>query len=461
MKHQGTGVLIGWLVLATITSVMAAITRPVLTNGPASNRINITLLAEGYTAVETNEFFADATDTVQSLLATAPFADYSNSFNALAIHVASAQSGSDHPGTSTANTYFNSTYDAQNGYIISIPPNWANTNYADGRGKVDALLAAHAPATDLAILLVNDWQDGGSDGGGSLAVVAKISAVYGTGVLPHEVGHVLANLGDEYETPNPGYPNTEEPNTTQQTNRAAIKWNAWISTNTPIPTPEDGNYANVVGLFEGAHYQSNGWYRPKLDCRMRTVSTPFCEVCSEALVLSLYDRVRPIEAWSPAATNVAVTSTGSVGFSVGLLRPASHALQVQWFTNGAAVAGATATNLLLQPAAWGNGLHSVQARVFDPTARVRTDPGQLRSQTVTWNLSVTLPWLELQLPSWTTNAFVFRVTGVAPNGFVVERSTNLDQWWPVSTNALAGPGVWVTNSSAPPGGASYRAVVRQ
>ena len=40
-----------------------------------------------------------------------------------------------------------------------------------------------------------------------------------------------------------GYPATEEPNTTRETNRNAIKWKAWISPGTPLPTPETGDYA--------------------------------------------------------------------------------------------------------------------------------------------------------------------------------------------------------------------------
>src|SRR5262249_46340753 len=136
-------------------------------------------------------------------------------------------------------------------------------------------------------------------------------------MLVHECGHVVANLGDEYDSPNPGYPNTEEPNTTQTTTRAAIKWNAWISTNTPVPTPETGTYANAVGLFEGAHYQTTGWYRPKLACRMNSFFTrTYCEVCTEALVLALYKQARPIDGFAPGTTNLLVTNAAALNFSL-------------------------------------------------------------------------------------------------------------------------------------------------
>src|ERR1019366_296720 len=184
------------------------------------------------------------------------------------------------------------------------------------------------PNCQLQVLLVNDPTPGGSDGFSktaiaSTAVLFNEMPPFPPGILTHETGHVLANLGDEYSTPYPGFPDTEEPNTTRQTNRALIKWNAWISTNAPIPTPNsvgDG----VVGLFQGAHYHTTGWYRPELNCVMGSLGVPFCAVCSEALVLSIYQRVRPVDGFSPASTNLSVTNTQPVAFSLALLQPATH-----------------------------------------------------------------------------------------------------------------------------------------
>jgi len=81
-------------------------------------------------------------------------------------------------------------------------------------------------------------------------------------ILVHESGHTLGNLGDEYTTSYPGYPDTEEPNTTTQTNILLIKWRAWIPNGTPIPTPPTGTYQNTVGLFQGAHYHTHWLVSP-------------------------------------------------------------------------------------------------------------------------------------------------------------------------------------------------------
>jgi len=406
----------------------------ILTNGPASNRLNIVFLSEGYTSGQLAKFLADATNAVNIFLTNQPFAEYRPYFNAYAISVPSMESGSDHPiSVISRNTYFNSTYGFSD-YIISIPPNDFDTNYNNGQGKVDALLNTNMPACDLAVLLVNDLVVGGSDGGGRTAIASINSAA--SDFVVHESGHVLANLGDEYSTPYP-FPDIEEPNTTRETNRVAIKWNAWISTNTPVPTPATGPYVNIVGLFEGAHYHSTGWYRPKYNCKMGNYSSPFCEVCSEALVLSLYRQVRPIDLFTPPTTNLSVTTTQALNFALTVLQPTGHALGIQWMTNGIALPGATNSVLTLLPAALANGTNTITARVIDSTPLVRTDTSNLLSQTLTWNVTVNLPQLQLSAPRWLgAGKFAFRITGVAPQGFAIQASTNFINWAPIATNNL-------------------------
>jgi IgA peptidase M64 len=42
-------------------------------------------------------------------------------------------------------------------------------------------------------------------------------------------------------------------------------------------------YAGKVGAFEGANYESKGYYRPQVDCIMFTRSKNFCAVCRRAI----------------------------------------------------------------------------------------------------------------------------------------------------------------------------------
>jgi len=50
-------------------------------------------------------------------------------------------------------------------------------------------------------------------------------------------------------------------------------------------------YSGKVGAFEGANYESRGFYRPQEDCIMFTRDeVPFCKVCQSAisLIIDLY-----------------------------------------------------------------------------------------------------------------------------------------------------------------------------
>jgi len=427
-------------------------------NGPVSNRLNLVFLSEGYTTNQLGQFLVDATNTLTALLSAEPYQEYQNYFNGFAIPVASNESGSDHPNAGLyRDTYFNSNYDPDSDLLITIPPDDADTNYDHGQGKVDALLQSHLPNCQLPVLLVNDVVRGGSDGAGQIAIAANAS---GSSVFAiHESGHVLSNLGDEYTSAYPGFPDTEEPNTTTQTNLSLIKWNAWIDTNsTPVPTPPTAAYQEAVGLFEGAHYHPTGWYRPQLNCAMGNFSSPFCAVCREALVLAIYQHVRPVDQFTPVLTNLSASSTQLLSFDLSVLHPATHELSVQWFTNAIPVAGATNVDFQIEAGSLGSGNELVSARVWDATPMVRNDPEGRLSQTLIWNVGVGAANLLLDAPEWRTDgSFSFRVTGNAPAGFVIQSSADLACWHPVATNTLVAGEFLYTNAAADVAGQFFRA----
>jgi IgA Peptidase M64 len=430
----------------------------ITTNGPSSNRFNLVFLSEGYPPAQAGQFLIDCTNALNGLLSRAPFAEYRSCFNAYAISVPSVDSGSDHPGWPLLrDTYFNSSYSIDD-LTITIPPNAFDNTYADGQGKVDALLQTYMPLCQAPVLLVNDSTSGGSDGFDKTAITS--TGVARPDILAHEIGHVMANLGDEYTNANPGFPNTEEPNTTQETRTNYIKWKAWIAPSTPIPTPATASYTSVIGLFQGAHYHITNWYRPKYDCTMNHRGAPFCEVCGEALVLALYGKIRPVDAFTPASTNFSISTTQAVTFQLSLLQPSTHRLAVQWSTNGIAVPLATNALFTLLPAALSNGTHQLSAMVTDPTTLVRNDPTNLLQQTVRWTLDVNILQLRLDSPAWLNGGnFAFRVSGNAPQGFLIQTSTNLLNWTALSTNFLSGGVYWYTNRAVGPlSNRLYRAV---
>jgi hypothetical protein len=392
------------------------------TNGSSAKRLNIVFLSEGYTVTELPQFTNDARTVLDKLLTTPPFNDYSNYFNAFAIPVASVESGSDHPSRSSyRNTYFNSTYDSYGiARLVTIPPNDRDSTYANGQGKVYDLLAQLMPEYDIVALIVNDTEYGGS-GGFPLVTSVNSSAPE---IAVHEMGHSFSALGDEYESPYPGYPDIEEPNTTRETNRSLIKWRAWIDGTTPVPTPATAPYNSVIGLFQGAHFNSTGWFRPKLDCKMRTLGVPFCEVCTETLVKSIYGTIRPIESFTPStAPTINLTNINSVAFTLTLPMPAPPTLHVQWFTNNVAVSGATSVVFNVDGFSFPPGTNQLRVEVADATTRVRNDATILLKDSRTWTIQSTIIQPVLQISAAVNRVSIAWQT--VASGYQLESSTLL------------------------------------
>jgi len=411
---------VGALLVCSARVFSQATITQILSNGPPANCINIVFLSEGYTAAQLNQFTNDAKALLNYVRSGPPFDAYRNYFNGYAISVASAESGADHPLNGIYhNTYFNSSFYCYGiERLLTIPPNDWDSNYADGEGRVYALLQALMPEYDLASVIVNDTEYGGSGG----ATLITSMNVYSPEIAAHELGHTFAGLGDEYSDAYPGWVPYEMPNVTQQTNRASIRWTAWILGSTPIPTPDTAPYTSVVGLFEGAEYQTTGWYRPQHVCEMRALDYPYCKVCAEALVKAIYTRVRPIISTVPATnTPTTLANAQSVAFNVATLQPDAFKLNVQWFTNNIACVGATNSSFTVFTALLPFGSNQVRVEVTDTNPVVRTDPDQVLRDSRSWQVQILSPCLEYRrlaggiALSWTTNA----------QGFALEYKTNL------------------------------------
>jgi hypothetical protein len=407
--------------------------------------------------VQSNVFFAKALASAEYLAKLPPYAPYSNHLNAYAIFVPSAQSGSDHPNQGIlVDTYFNSTYDSYGSTpLLTIPPNDRDSNPANGRDKVDALIRQLLPEASIKILLVNDSLFGASASGpGSVAIASTSANLYDyRDTIAHETGHTFAGLADEYEAPST-YTAPEEPNVTRVTNRNTIKWKAWIAPSTPLPTPETDVYANVVGAFEGARYQPKGWFRPRLDCKMRNVRQPYCEICSEAIVLNIHKLIRPIEQLSPS-TNTVVTNATTLSAEwkpFGSVTP-------RWLLNGTALTNQTGQSLDVSSLRLAPGSYSVRLQLDDSTPLVRTDPTGLTKRSVAWNLLVPAVVVPPRLTaSIEGGSLVLRGVG-STSGWVVEYSTNLTQWVTISSSGNGSGELYRTPLSG--SGAAYFRLKRQ
>ena len=251
----------------------------IVKNGEPEKKVDLVILAEGYTEAEKQKFEDDCQRVTSYLFDEEPFKSEKNSFNVKAVFTPSVESGTDIPGENIyKNTFFNSTF-----YTFDLP-RYLTTS--DMKTIYDA--AATVPY-DQIYILVNTKRYGGG-GFYNFLTVCSADNELTREVFVHEFGHGFAGLGDEYYNSSVAYENyynleTEpwEPNLTTLVD-FDIKWKKMIPDSVPIPTPRETRYNKTIGVYEGGGYMNNGIYSPSIDCRMKSnVAKSFCPVCAEAI----------------------------------------------------------------------------------------------------------------------------------------------------------------------------------
>jgi len=343
-------------------------------NGPSANRIDLLVMGDGYDSTEQDDLLDDATAAVDAVFEEWPFAEYAPFFNVAVIATVSAESGADHPEESEyVDSFYDCAYDCA-GLDRAICCDDAT---------VFTVASEQYPAFDSILLIVNDTEYGGA--GGAIAVVSTNPM---TSQIPlHEFGHTFADLGDEYDDPYPAFTCTDiYPNVSFTADRDELKWNHWVLDETPLPTPETEalTHMDPVGAFEGACYQETGLYRPVYECVMRALGNGMCPICTEALVLSFYGYVEPIDEYSPAGAAVEGAGGDVLSFVVEPVRPDPDTMTVFWTLDGTQVSYADGDSLDLPVSCVEQGEHKIAATVVDETAMVLDDPEDLLTQSVSW-----------------------------------------------------------------------------
>lgn len=258
-------------------------------NGIPEEKIDVAVVAEGYTAQETELFYEDARKAVEAILSHQPFDRYSDRFNFVAVALTSEDSGVSVPGEgvwkkTALGSHFNTFY--MDRYLTTLRL----------RQMHDALCGI--PYEHIVILANTDTYGGGGIFNSYTLTTAHHRSF--EPVVVHEFGHSFAGLADEYYYDDQFveyyYPDCEpwEQNITTLFDFES-KWDDMLPRFVSIPTSaseenvweqiKDGKSAeSLVGVYEGAGYQSKGVYRPYPDCRMKTNPAPsFCPVCQRAI----------------------------------------------------------------------------------------------------------------------------------------------------------------------------------
>jgi hypothetical protein len=299
-------------------------------SGDPATKVDLLVLGDGYTAAERGKFEADARRFVETLFAASPFKEHKKDFNVWGLCPSSDESGIPRPSTGIyRRSPLGTTYDTfgTERYILTT------------ENRVLRDVASFAPYEFIEIL-VNGKTYGGGGIFNQYATVA-IDNMWSGYVGVHEFGHHFAALADEYYTSDVAYLSPDkktepwEPNATALLDPANLKWKDLIEKGTPLPTPWDKaefedfergiqkqrrelraagkpeqemeelfrkerekedvmlggqKYAGKVGAFEGANYESKGYYRPEVNCIMFTRHQTFCAVCRRAVerVIGMY-----------------------------------------------------------------------------------------------------------------------------------------------------------------------------
>jgi hypothetical protein len=301
-------------------------------NGDPATKVDVLLLGDGYTADEQDAFVAKARELTELLFATSPFRERREDFNIWALAPAANESGVSRPSTGTyKDSPLGATYDAfrSERYILT-------NNNNDWRR-----IASSVPYDFVEILTNSDIYGGGGIYG--LFSTAAANSEWAGYLFIHEFGHHFAGLADEYYTSSVAYEapaeiiEPYEPNVTALLDPGNLKWKHLVDADTPLPTPwpkeayeehslayqarranmraenvaesemnklfadnqrivegmfSAAPFANSSGAFEGALYQSKGYYRSAQNCIMFTRTEDFCRVCAAAIedVIDEYTR---------------------------------------------------------------------------------------------------------------------------------------------------------------------------
>ncbi|MBN1597373.1 MAG: peptidase M64 [Bacteroidales bacterium] len=256
----------------------AELKQPVL-NGDPSVKLDLVIVAEGYTTDEKEKFFEDAGWIAEIIFEWQPYNDFKSEINVYSLFIPSDESGTDLPQDSLwLNTAFNTTFNT-----------FGSERYLTSKEMSLIRDAVSDVPYDQICIMVNSEKYGGG-GVYNYFTVFSSSNEYSEFLFHHELGHAFAGLADEYYTSEVEFDTMfslkyepYQPNITTLIDFKS-KWESMVHDSVPIPTPDTSYWQNVLGVFEGAGYSEKGVYRPTFNCSMKSVvNDSFCPVCRKAI----------------------------------------------------------------------------------------------------------------------------------------------------------------------------------
>ncbi|WP_433331085.1 M64 family metallopeptidase [Spirillospora sp. CA-294931] len=354
---------------------------PIQVTGAPSQRFNLVIMGDGYT--DQAKFRAHVDKHLNDLWTIEPFKSYRSYVNVYAVEIPSREDGvSCDPALSSPRREtplkmaFWGGCKEQGPQRLLTMDSGAAKKYAD-------LVTGTTSGNRQILALANSDTYGGA--GGEYATASGGNALSAL-ITPHELGHSLGGLDDEYDyyqrgVPGGTYTGSEPASihhtllSEEQLKDQKKKWWRWLG--------EPSESGGTIGRYEGGLYHTKGVWRPSRHSMMKTLGYYFDQPSRERMTQRISAKVNLIQAHTPSDAPVGADRT----LWLETMHPTGHQLDVTWTVDGKP-AGKT-HDLYLRALQLRPGVHAVKVTVVDPTAFVR-DP-QIRdsaalTQTRTWTV---------------------------------------------------------------------------
>lgn len=363
---------------------------PLQVSGPPEESLNLIVLGDGYTADELDDYHADVDKHLNVLWSIEPFRSYRNYINVYRVDVVSAESGiscDPDDGNVRRDTALKLEYAQE----CPADPNARGVTFGDGgREALEAYvdeIPGVTPQNRQTLTLANTDTYGGI--GGRNATTSGGNSL-GPYITPHELGHSLGELQDEYPYYDRGVegdPYTgPEPDSVHHTTltRGQLrsqhkKWWRWLG--------EKSLSGGRIGRYESGMYACCDIWRPSKHSMMRWLAYAFDQVSREVMTRQISGR-RDLKKLAADATPAGEVATEDVLW-VETPHPTYHDLEVRWSVGGEPVDDADgARNLDLGELDVRPG-DEVRVDVADPTEFVR-DPAIRDSEAMSFSRTWTV-----------------------------------------------------------------------
>lgn len=348
----------------------------------ASERINVTIIPDGYTFGQKALMEQHAASMVDYLRNLSPYEEFDDFINYTLVYAYSAEGGTDQCDCGIIrDTAFGSGFPSSNptcgdGANRCLHPSTCDSGGTSALSQAEA----RAPVHDEAIVMVNTTRYGGCASSRSY-----YSAANGNGddVAAHELGHSIAGLADEYGG-----------------NNSCGTFAGGVNTSTD---PVDGAWPEWIPLIgapiEGGQYYEQCIYRPEPDCEMRNINRQFCPVCKQrwATYLTGFFRIRttvPLRGWSPPSGPVDATLGIPVDFTLDTRLPSGNVNSIQWLLEGPSSPTPTVIATDVEELSYSfpeAGLYTLTVEVAAAAGFIRPEKYGANFASVDWTIDLSCP----------------------------------------------------------------------